>query len=202
MPGRIISGGRTGADQAGWRTAQACGIPTGGRMPRGFLTEDGPRPERADLYGARARLTSSDPERTGADGRDSDGMPGLGRGASGSPAPCSVGWGASRPDPNPTTVASPGVSWPGPTRDRRVASSMSAMADMRAIGLCSGADPSGSGGTRLRCRPSCQAEGMDKTPAWEPVERGDVGTLALQHKRPPALPHSGPLAPDRPHRSR
>ena len=37
----VISGGQTGADQAGWRAAEACGIPTGGWMPRGFLTEEG-----------------------------------------------------------------------------------------------------------------------------------------------------------------
>ena len=49
---RVISGGQTGADQAGWRAARAYGIPTGGAMPKGFLTEDGPRPEFAELYGA------------------------------------------------------------------------------------------------------------------------------------------------------
>jgi hypothetical protein len=35
---RVISGGQTGADQAGWRAARAAGIPTGGFMPKGFLT--------------------------------------------------------------------------------------------------------------------------------------------------------------------
>ena len=49
---RVISGGQTGADQAGWRAAKRFGIPTGGWMPKGFLTEDGPRPEFANLYGA------------------------------------------------------------------------------------------------------------------------------------------------------
>jgi hypothetical protein len=53
MIGRVISGGQTGADQAGWRAAKAAGIPTGGWMPKGFLTEDGPRPEFAELYGAK-----------------------------------------------------------------------------------------------------------------------------------------------------
>src|SRR5512135_1198710 len=71
-----------------------------------------------------------------------------------------------------------------------VASSVIATADGGAVGLCSGANPPGSGGTRHRCRPSCQAGGWTKTPAWEPVERGgDVGTTAL---------HEGPLAPPRP----
>ena len=49
MIDRVISGGQTGADQAGWRAAKASGIPTGGWMPKGFLTEDGPRPEFAGL---------------------------------------------------------------------------------------------------------------------------------------------------------
>jgi hypothetical protein len=49
MLDRIISGGQTGADQAGWRAARACGVPTGGFMPLGFLTEGGPRPEFAAL---------------------------------------------------------------------------------------------------------------------------------------------------------
>jgi len=48
---RIISGGQTGADQAALRAARAAGISTGGWMPKGFRTEDGPRPEFAELYG-------------------------------------------------------------------------------------------------------------------------------------------------------
>jgi hypothetical protein len=36
---RIITGGQTGADQAGWRAARAAGIPTGEWMTRGFFTE-------------------------------------------------------------------------------------------------------------------------------------------------------------------
>jgi hypothetical protein len=41
-------------------------------MPRKFLTKDGPRPDFADLYGARELPTSSYPERTFANARDSD----------------------------------------------------------------------------------------------------------------------------------
>lgn len=48
----IVSGGQTGADQGAWRAAKACGVETGGWMPKGFLTEDGPRPEFAELYRA------------------------------------------------------------------------------------------------------------------------------------------------------
>lgn len=48
---KIISGGQTGADQAGLRAARALGIETGGWMPKGFLTENGKHPEFAELYG-------------------------------------------------------------------------------------------------------------------------------------------------------
>jgi hypothetical protein len=64
MLDRIVSGGQTGADQAGWRAAKAAGIPTGGWMPLGFLTEDGPRPEFAGLYGAEECPTADYPART------------------------------------------------------------------------------------------------------------------------------------------
>ena len=60
---KIVTGGQTGADQAGWRAAGACGIPTGGWMPKGFLTEDGPRPEFATLYDAREIPTTAYPPR-------------------------------------------------------------------------------------------------------------------------------------------
>jgi hypothetical protein len=68
---RLLSGGQTGADQAGWRAARACGLATGGWMPRGFLTEGGPRPEFADLYGARAMPTDAYRLRTEQNVRDS-----------------------------------------------------------------------------------------------------------------------------------
>jgi hypothetical protein len=48
---KVISGGQTGADQAGWRAARAFGIPTGGWMPLEFRTERGPCPELA-AFGA------------------------------------------------------------------------------------------------------------------------------------------------------
>jgi hypothetical protein len=63
---RVISGGQSGADQAAWRAAKAAGIPTGGWMPLGFLTEDGPRPEFAELYGAREHPSPEYPPRTRA----------------------------------------------------------------------------------------------------------------------------------------
>ena len=41
---KIISGGQTGADQAGLRAAKRLKIPTGGWIPKGFRTEDGDKP--------------------------------------------------------------------------------------------------------------------------------------------------------------
>jgi hypothetical protein len=64
MIARVIAGGQTGADQAGWHAAAAHGIPTGGWMPAGFKTEDGDRPEFAARFGAQALPTASYAERT------------------------------------------------------------------------------------------------------------------------------------------
>jgi hypothetical protein len=61
MLSKILSGGQTGADQAACRAAQAFSIPTGGSMPQGFLTDDGPRPEFAAQYGATETTARSDP---------------------------------------------------------------------------------------------------------------------------------------------
>jgi Circularly permutated YpsA SLOG family len=69
---KIISGGETGADRAGWRAAKAFSIATGGWMPKGFLTEDGPRPEFAQHYGAAEMPRGSGPARTERNVQDSD----------------------------------------------------------------------------------------------------------------------------------
>jgi hypothetical protein len=53
LPQRVISGGQTGADQAGLIAARRFGIPTGGWMPKGFLTNSGPAPELAREFGLR-----------------------------------------------------------------------------------------------------------------------------------------------------
>jgi predicted Rossmann-fold nucleotide-binding protein len=58
---QVISGGQTGVDQAAWRAAQRAGLETGGSMPLGFLTEEGPRPEFGQRFQARA-LASEDPD--------------------------------------------------------------------------------------------------------------------------------------------
>ena len=55
----IISGGQTGADQAGWRAAEACGIPTGGWMPLHFMTENGADSSLGRLCGAKTLPTDS-----------------------------------------------------------------------------------------------------------------------------------------------
>jgi Circularly permutated YpsA SLOG family len=61
---RVISGGQTGADQAGLAVAKRLGIPTGGCMPKGWLTEDGPRPDLAAAYGLEEADTAAYLERT------------------------------------------------------------------------------------------------------------------------------------------
>jgi hypothetical protein len=70
---KIISGGQTGADQAGWRAARAFGVPTGGWMPKRFLTDDEPHPEFAERFGAAELPTDSDAARTEENVRESDG---------------------------------------------------------------------------------------------------------------------------------
>lgn len=69
----IISGGQTGADQAGWRAAKRFGLKTGGWMPRGYRTEDGPRPEFAAMYGAKEHQSREYPPRTMANVSISEG---------------------------------------------------------------------------------------------------------------------------------
>jgi Circularly permutated YpsA SLOG family len=74
----IVSGGQTGADQGGERAARVCGSATGGRRPRGFLTEDRPRPDGADLYGARELPPGGSAARAVAHAQDSDATRGCG----------------------------------------------------------------------------------------------------------------------------
>jgi hypothetical protein len=69
----VVSGGQTGADQAGWRAAQDCDIETGGWMPFGFLTEEGPQRHFSNVYHAREMPTKSYPARTVKNVQDSDG---------------------------------------------------------------------------------------------------------------------------------
>ena len=69
----VMSGGQTGADQAGLRIAKQFGIPTGGWMPSDWQTEDGSRPEFQQLYGMKCLHTGGYKERTEANVRLSNG---------------------------------------------------------------------------------------------------------------------------------
>lgn len=72
LPERVISGGQTGADQAGLIAARRFGIPTGGWMPKGFLTRRGPAPELAREFRLREH-TGGYADRTEANVRLADG---------------------------------------------------------------------------------------------------------------------------------
>ena len=67
---KIISGGQTGADQAGLDVAIKQGIPHGGWIPKGRMTEEGPLPDR---YNLQEMTTKSYPKRTEQNILDSDG---------------------------------------------------------------------------------------------------------------------------------
>src|SRR5262249_19387201 len=69
---KVISGGQTGADQGALRSAKKAGIATGGWMPKGFLTEDGPRPEFAEWFGMQEHWSPRYPPRTEMNVADSD----------------------------------------------------------------------------------------------------------------------------------
>jgi hypothetical protein len=70
---KVTSGGQSGVDVAGLIAARWCGIATGGCLPKGFITQEGPRPEYRDLYGVREHPTSPDyPPRTEENVREAD----------------------------------------------------------------------------------------------------------------------------------
>jgi hypothetical protein len=85
MLDKVITGGQTGADQAGWRAARALGIATGGWMPMGFRTEgrldaddppgpDESHPEFAERYGALAHESLEYRVRTRENIREADAL--------------------------------------------------------------------------------------------------------------------------------
>ncbi len=67
---KIITGGQTGADQAGLDVAIKHGIPHGGWIPKGRLTEDGPLGEE---YKLQEMETDSFPKRTEQNVLEADG---------------------------------------------------------------------------------------------------------------------------------
>lgn len=67
---KIVSGGQTGADQAGLDVAIELVIPHGGWIPKGRQTEAGPLPEK---YHLQELETESYPKRTEQNVLDSDG---------------------------------------------------------------------------------------------------------------------------------
>jgi hypothetical protein len=67
---KIISGGQTGADRAALDVAIKMGIPHGGWIPKGRITDDGPLPEE---YQLQEMSTASYPKRTEQNVKDSDG---------------------------------------------------------------------------------------------------------------------------------
>ena len=67
---RIIPGGQTGADIAGLDVAIKHGIPHGGAIPKGRLTEDRALSEKYNLH---EMVTISYPKRTEKNVVDSDG---------------------------------------------------------------------------------------------------------------------------------
>lgn len=70
---KIISGGQNGVDQAALAAAKACGLETGGWLPKGCRTLDGPRPNLVWTYNMQEHTSENYGARTEANVRDSDG---------------------------------------------------------------------------------------------------------------------------------
>lgn len=70
---KIISGGQTGADQAGLSAAKELGIQVGGWMPKGCITDEGMRPDFLALYNMKEHPQRGYPPRTKQNVIDSDG---------------------------------------------------------------------------------------------------------------------------------
>ena len=71
---KVISGGQSGADQAGLMTAEAFGIPTGGWAPKGWKTSRGPAPTLLrDRFNLQEHPADGYPARTEANAKEADG---------------------------------------------------------------------------------------------------------------------------------
>lgn len=64
MIDKIISGGQTGADQAGLYVGKEFGLETGGYMPKYFRTLSGFRPDLGKLYNMKEHASQGYQERT------------------------------------------------------------------------------------------------------------------------------------------
>lgn len=73
MVEKLISGGQSGADEAGLEAGYRLSIKTGGTMPKGFKTLDGPRPDLAKKYGLTESTSWSYAVRTAENVKNSDG---------------------------------------------------------------------------------------------------------------------------------
>jgi hypothetical protein len=69
---KVISGGQTGVDQAALIAAKESGLETGGWLPKGCLTLDGPRPDLKEKYNLQETPIGGYRERTVRNVLDSD----------------------------------------------------------------------------------------------------------------------------------
>jgi len=76
---KVISGGQTGADQAGLVAARDAGIATGGCAPKGWKTQDGPAPWLGTDFGLVEHASPQYPPRTEVNAGTSDGTLWFGR---------------------------------------------------------------------------------------------------------------------------
>lgn len=70
---KIISGGQTGADQAGLFVAKRFGLKTGGHMPKGWRTLSGPRIDFEKMFDMSEHHSPEYPPRTELNVKNSDG---------------------------------------------------------------------------------------------------------------------------------
>lgn len=64
---------QTGADISGLQAAYDYGLATGGNCPRGFKTQDGPKPNWASKFNIKEHLSPDYPARTFLNVKESDG---------------------------------------------------------------------------------------------------------------------------------
>lgn len=70
---KIISGGQTGADQAGLLVGKHLGISTGGWIPKGCITQDGKAPHLLEQFDLQEHTSYKYSPRTYCNVRDSNG---------------------------------------------------------------------------------------------------------------------------------